>query len=136
MGTTMMSSELNRTLKEIQNSDHSRRSVRVAAQGKYYGSPGNEGNRHLLMEQENWKKVDPRRQASHNNKLLDILNTGNAKLLAGLPAVGPKTAFLIHQQRELHGYFRSLSQLEEIPGISKHFFRKFCRQNQVEELEN
>jgi len=130
--TTMMSSELNRTLKEIQNSDHGRRrSVRVAAQGKYYGSPGNEGNRHLLMEQENWKKVDPRRQASHNNKLLDILNTGNAKLLAGLPAVGPKTAFLIHQQRELHGYFRSLRELEDIPGISKSFFGKFCRVNQI-----
>jgi len=133
--TTMMSSELNQTLREIQNTNHGRRrSVRVAAQGKYYGSPGKEGedgNRHILMEQENWKKVDPRRQAMHNNKILDILNTGNAKLLAGLPAVGPKTAFLIHQQRELHGYFNAIKELENIPGVSKTFFGKFCRQNQV-----
>jgi len=132
--TTMMSSELNQTLKEIQNTNHGRRrSVRVAAQGRYYGSPGkeDENNRHLLMEQDNWKKVDPRKQALHNNRILDFLNTGNAKVLAGLPAVGPKTAFLIHQHRDLHGYFNNLKELENIPGISKIFFAKFCRQNQI-----
>ena len=82
--TTMMASELNQTLKEIQNTNHGRRrSVRVAAQGRYYGSPGKEEeNRHLLMEQDNWKKVDPRKQAQHNNRILDFLNTGNAKVLA------------------------------------------------------
>ena len=58
------------------------------------------------------------------------------KIFQGLPAVGPKTALLIHQHRDLHGCFDSLSQLEDIPGVSKHFFRKFCRQNQIEELEN
>ena len=70
---------------EIFGNHGRRRNVRVAAQGKYYGSPGKEGedgNRHILMEQKNWEKVDPRRQAMHNNKILDILNTGNAKLLA------------------------------------------------------
>ena len=45
--------------------------------------------------------------------------------------MGPKTAFLIHQHRELHGYFNNLRQLETIPGVNKIFFGKFCRQNQI-----
>ena len=49
----------------------------------------------------------------------------------GLPGVGPKTAFLIHQHRELHGYFNKLRELEMIPGVNKQFFHKFCRQNQI-----
>ena len=84
--TTMMSSELNLTLREIQNTEACmrRRSVRVAAQGKYSGSPTKEeaSNKHILMETDNWKKVDPKRQARHNNTILDIMNTGNSKLLA------------------------------------------------------
>ena len=58
--------------------------MRVAAQVKYYGSPTKEeaGNKHILMETDNWKKVDPKRQARHNNTILDIMNTGNSKLLA------------------------------------------------------
>jgi len=132
--TTMMSSELNQTLREIQNSTNRRRSVRVAAQGKYYGSPtskegeGQAAGKHPLLETSNWKIHN---QARHNNKVLDILNTGNTKLLAGLPGVGPKTAFLIHQHRELHGYFNNIRELEMIPGVNKQFFHKFCRQNQI-----
>ena len=56
-------------------------------------------------------------------------------LFKGLPAVGPKTAFLIHQHRELHGGYESLGELQEIPGINKNFFKKFCRQNQIEEIQ-
>ena len=80
-----MSSELNQTLREIQNSTNRRRSVRVAAQGKYYGSPtskegeGQAAGKHPLLETSNWKIHN---QARHNNKVLDILNTGNTKLLA------------------------------------------------------
>ena len=49
--------------------------------------------------------------------------------------MGPKTAFLIHQHRELHGGYESLGELQEIPGINKNFFKKFCRQNQIEEIQ-
>jgi len=137
--TTMMSSELNQTLREIQNmgTGNRRRSVRVAAQGKYYGSPSTKDKedkspdmKHPLLETSNWA-VNPARQAEHNKNLLNMVNTGNTGLLSRLPAVGPKTAFLIHQHRNMHGSFKSLRELETIPGITKRFFTKFCKQNQI-----
>ena len=97
--TTMMASELNETLKEIQNiaSSNRRRSVRVAAQGKYYGSPsqlskenetqeeasedasdGSQFNHPLLN---NPKKMDPVKQQKHNEVILNFINIGNVKLL-------------------------------------------------------
>ena len=53
--TTMMSSELNETLREIQNvADNSRRrSIRVAAQGKFYGSPSQ-----ISLEKENSNETE------------------------------------------------------------------------------
>ena len=89
--TTMLAAELNQTLREIQNDPAGRRrSMRVAAQGKYYGSPStkvvdeNEAPKgsHPLLETSNWTKVDPTRQAKHNRTLLDVINTGNTRLLA------------------------------------------------------
>ena len=64
------------------------------------------------------------------NGILKILS------LQGLPAVGPKTAFQIYQHRELHGCFEDLRQLETIPGLNKNFFKKFCKQNQIDGLED
>eukprot|EP00088_Acartia_fossae_P038379 TRINITY_DN39768_c0_g1_i1.p1 TRINITY_DN39768_c0_g1~~TRINITY_DN39768_c0_g1_i1.p1 ORF type:complete len:188 (-),score=45.40 TRINITY_DN39768_c0_g1_i1:32-571(-) len=145
--TTMMSSELNETLREIQNiaSTNRRRSVRVAARGKYYGdgSPRKDDEnkdaespvfRHPLLENE--KQLDLQKQRKHNQTILDFINIGNVKLIGGLPAVGPKTAFLIYQHRELHGCYESLQQLDLIPGMNKNFFKKFCKQNQINGLEN
>jgi len=152
--TTLMGSDLNDTLKEIQNFANSnrRRSVRTAAKGIFYGSPsqirndkenpeGSESEpkesphfRHPLLENE--RRMDPVKQIKHNQTILDFINVGNTKQLGGLPAVGPKTAFLIHQHRGLHGCFEDLRQLETIPGLNKNFFKKFCKQNQIDSLED
>jgi len=146
--TTMMASELNETLREIQNVAIStnRRSIRVASKRNFNGSPlerendgtGNSNNedsflKHPLLEED--KKMNSEKQKKHNGTILDFINIGTVKLLGGLPAVGPKTAFLIYQHRQLHGEFTSLSQLETIPGIGKNFFKKFCKQNQIDGLE-
>ena len=110
--------------------------------------------RHPLLDNE--KKMDPAKQIKHNQTILDFVNVGNTKQLGvscfslnrnfdrylfsmslqGLPAVGPKTAFLIHQHRGLHGSFEDLRQLETIPGLNKNFFKKFCKQNQIDGLED
>ena len=108
--------------------------------------------RHPLLDNE--RKMDPAKQIKHNQTILDFVNIGNTKQLGvsyfslsrcdschlislqGLPAVGPKTAFLIHQHRGLHGCFDDLRQLEIIPGLNKNFFKKFCKQNQIDGLED
>ena len=97
--TTMMASELNETLKEIQNfaSSNRRRSVRVAAQGKYYGSPSQlskeKENRNEASEDNNDepqfnhpllnnpKKMDPAKQQKHNEAILNFINIGTVKLI-------------------------------------------------------
>lgn len=59
--------------------------MRVAAQGKYYGSPtsiesdGQTAGKHHLMETCTWEIHN---QARHSDKVLDIFNTGKTKLLA------------------------------------------------------
>ena len=93
----MMSSELNETLREIQNvADSSRRrSIRVAAQGKFYGSPSQislekensnetKGNLHPLLGTE--KKMNPAKQQKHNRTILDFINCGNVKQLGVSPS--------------------------------------------------
>ena len=85
--TTMMASELNETLKEIQNfTGNRRKSVRVAArtQAEEAGKSANaEQGRipHPLLQDENWK-VDSLTQTRHNIKILDVINSGNAKMLS------------------------------------------------------
>ena len=100
--TTMCASELNETLREIQNvaSSNRRRSVRVraAAQGKYYGSPSqqeqengdNQQEGGLEQQEENQfkhslllgeRKMEPAKQERHNRTILDFLNIGNVKHL-------------------------------------------------------
>lgn len=96
----MCASELNETLREIQNiaSSNKRRSIRVraAAQGKYYGSPSqqeqeNRDNNQGLEEEETAqfkhplligeKKMEPVKQERHNRTILDFINIGNVKHL-------------------------------------------------------
>ena len=95
--TTLIGSDLNETLKEIQNFANSnrRRSVRKAAQRIFYGSPSkmtndkenpepecSEGSpqfRHPLLDNE--KKMHPTKQIKHNQTILDFINVGNTKQL-------------------------------------------------------
>ena len=92
--TTLVGTDLNLALKEIQNFSSStrRRSVRVASKGVFYGSPSQkpdleqaekqDGSKeiHPLLDQE--KKMNPEKQERHNRTILDFINIGNVKLLA------------------------------------------------------
>ena len=51
-----------------------------------------------------------------------------------LPAVGPKSAFVIQQYRDLHDGIKTIEELKDIPGLAKTFYNKFCVQNQVKEV--
>ena len=51
-----------------------------------------------------------------------------------LPAVGPKSAFVLQQYRDLHDGIKTIGELKDIPGLSRNFFDKFCTQNQVKEV--
>jgi len=85
------------------------------------------------MVKENWK-VMAGRQKTHNNNILTLLNTANIAMLTRLPAVGPKSAFVIQQYRDLHDGIKTIEELKDIPGLAKTFYNKFCVQNQVKEV--
>lgn len=151
--TTMLTSEIfdGVTLADIRKDQQSlamgnpnrRRSSRV--ERIYYGSPSNLGKsrdqeetsggqfKHPLMVKENWK-VLAGRQKTHNNNILTLLNTANTAMLTKLPAVGPKSAYVLQQYRDLHDGIKSIGELKDIPGLSRNFFDKFCTQNQVKEV--
>ena len=101
------------------------------------------------------------RQKTHNNNILTLLNTANIAMLTvsdlpffspllclyllfpitvpffhqqKLPAVGPKSAFVIQQYRDLHDGIKTIEELKDIPGLAKTFYNKFCVQNQVKEV--
>jgi len=136
--TTMMEGELNATLREIRNVSmmrndspkDRRRSVRVAAQGKFYGSPSNMpvegGFRHPLQTNENWKVLNVQK---HRTNLLNILNSGNMKILQALPAIGAKSAIEIQQHRELNGEFSAIEDLKSVLGET--VWKKFAVKNQI-----
>jgi len=121
-----------------------RRSSRVENR-VHYGSPSNLGKskdqegtsgqqfKHPLMEKENWK-VLAGRQKTHNNNILTLLNTANTAMLTKLPAVGPKSAYVLQQYRDLHDGIKSISELKDIPGLSRNFFDRFCTRNQIKEV--
>ena len=91
--TTLVGTDLNLALKEIQNFNNSsrRRSVRVASKGVFYGSPSQKSDQvqtekqesskgiHPLLDQE--RRMDPAKQERHNQTILDVINIGNVKLL-------------------------------------------------------
>ena len=81
-----------------------------------------------LEAKSNWQVFD---QEKHNANILTMVNTANLQMLQKIPAIGPKTAFMIHSHRELHGKFDSLDILKAIPGLQKSFFNKFTRTHQV-----
>lgn len=152
--TTMLTSEIfdGVTLADIRKDQQSlalgnpnrRRSSRVESR-VYYGSPSNLGKskdpegtagqqfKHPLMVKENWK-VLAGRQKTHNNNILTLLNTANTAMLTKLPAVGPKSAYVLQQYRDLHDGIKSIGELKEIPGLTRNFYDKFCTQNQVKEV--
>ena len=96
-----------------------RRSVRISRQDPI---------KHAIKDDRMWKV---RNMESHKRNLLEILNSGNLKILQSLPGIGPKTAIVVHSHRELKGQFGGLDELGEIPGLHKNFYFKFCVKNQV-----
>jgi len=81
-----------------------------------------------LQVTKNWKVAN---QESHNKSLLKLLNTANLKVLQSIPAIGPKTAYILHSHRELHNGFESFEDIKEIPGLRKNFFDKFLKVHQI-----
>ena len=93
--TTLVGTDLNETLKEIQNFTNSnrRRSVRTATKGIFYGSPSQRPERldengeqeetqeprHPLLGLA--RKMDPARQLQHNQTILDFINIATVKHL-------------------------------------------------------
>ena len=45
---------------------------------------------------QNWKVKN---QEKHNSRLLGLLNTANLKMLQAIPAIGPKTAYILYEHR-------------------------------------
>ena len=85
-----MSSELNQTLRELQNAgalgggNNRRRSVRIAAKSNISGSPSNKENEgqgevHPLMEPTASKVVNEER---HKRLVLEMINAGTTNLLS------------------------------------------------------
>jgi len=70
-------------------------------------------------------------QDDQNEAMVIFLNRASIKEIATLPAIGQKTAQLIHNQREMRGKFTSLMQIRNVPGISQTVFNKFLQQNQL-----
>ena len=64
-------------------------------------------------------------QEDRNKAMVIFLNQ------ATLPGISPKSAQLIHSQREMRGKFTSLMQIKNIPGISQSYFNKFLIQQQL-----
>jgi len=85
------------------------------------------------MVDENWK-VD--QQKKHNENILNFLNSANMKVLQALPAVGPKSACVIHTYRDLNGEIKNLLELKSIQGLARNFWKKFVQDNQISGLED
>ncbi|KAK8739842.1 hypothetical protein OTU49_003223 [Cherax quadricarinatus] len=111
----------------VTNMNKTRRSS-LATTKKY------KGNKSVLADKtmENWVlTVSPRLQQKHNSEVLDILNTGTLMRLQQLPTVGPKTAMVIHNFRELCGPFSSFEELQNVPGLSCGQYTRFMKANLV-----
>nr|XP_027209048.1 kinesin-like protein Klp68D [Penaeus vannamei] len=78
--------------------------------------------------------VSPRLQKQHNDKILDILNNGSLKTLQQLPTVGPKTAMVIHNFRQLYGEFKSVEDLKDVPALPKTYYTRFMKANLMNQL--
>lgn len=70
-------------------------------------------------------------QEDQNEAMVIFLNRASIKEIATLPAIGLKTAQLIHNQRQMRGKFTSLMQIRNVPGINQSVFNKFLQQNQL-----
>ncbi|XP_042881011.1 kinesin-like protein FLA10 [Penaeus japonicus] len=78
--------------------------------------------------------VSPHLQKQHNDKILQILNTGSLKTLQQLPTVGPKTAMVIHNFRQFYGEFKSVEDLKDVPALPKTYYTRFMKANIMDQL--
>lgn len=104
--TTMMSNDLAKSIREsgVFNdvTNNRRRSTRIASKLSTKDVPDeNEEKRKSDFKQplqvtKNWKVTN---QESHNSSMLKLLNTANLAMLQSIPAIGPKTAYILHSHR-------------------------------------
>ncbi|KAK3872133.1 hypothetical protein Pcinc_022763 [Petrolisthes cinctipes] len=83
-------------------------------------------------QQEMMMIKSPTAREQHNQKILDILNTGDLRTLQKLVTVGPKTAILIHQYREFNGRFERVKELEKVHGLYKSSYIRFMKANMLD----
>ncbi|XP_064078356.1 kinesin-II 95 kDa subunit-like isoform X2 [Macrobrachium nipponense] len=82
-----------------------------------------------------WKLVmSPRLQADHYKEILELLNTGTVRQLQALPTIGPKTAMVLYNYRQMYGKFNSVEDLEKIPALRKSFYIQFMKANLMNRL--
>ncbi|XP_046739870.1 kinesin-like protein Nod [Diprion similis] len=99
--------------------------------------PGSQRSNHERSDNDhsdntqNKTKELKRKRMAHSNNILRILNSGTAEQLTALPLIGWKTAITIYQYRLIHGNFRSLKDLENIPAWSKKVCDRFFAANNV-----
>ena len=63
---------------------------------RYSGNDDNGAFKAPFDVKQNWKV---RNQERHNTQLLGLLNTANLKMLQAIPAIGPKTAYILYEHR-------------------------------------
>ncbi|XP_069158107.1 uncharacterized protein [Procambarus clarkii] len=69
--------------------------------------------------------VSPNHQKQHNDKILNILNSGDLRKLQQLPLVGPKSAMVLRNFREIYGCLSSIEDIEKVPGLPNSFCKRF-----------
>ncbi|XP_066963231.1 uncharacterized protein [Macrobrachium rosenbergii] len=82
-----------------------------------------------------WKLVmSPRLQEDYYKEILELLNTGTVRQLQALPTIGPKTAMVLYNYRQMYGKFDSVEDLEKIPALPKSFYMRFMKANLMNRL--
>ncbi|XP_068208081.1 kinesin-related protein 8-like [Palaemon carinicauda] len=77
-----------------------------------------------------WKLVmSPRLQEDYYKEILDVLNSGTVRKLQSLPTIGPKTAMVLYNYRQMFGKFGAVEDIAKIPALPKSFYGRFMKAN-------
>jgi DNA uptake protein ComE-like DNA-binding protein len=64
-------------------------------------------------------------KSNHKKEVLDLLNTGTMNQLKLLPRVGLKTAYQLLTYRTIHGKFKKLDDVKNVPGMKGKIWENF-----------
>ncbi|KAK7077886.1 hypothetical protein SK128_017935 [Halocaridina rubra] len=81
-----------------------------------------------LTTTKSWKVVmSPRKLDEYCKEILSILNEGTVRKLQQLPTIGPKTAMVIYNYRQMFGRFSAVEDLADIPALPRSFYTRFMK---------